>query len=638
MQTPDGSQLNLDALYKICPSCFTESKDKEGNLKRVVDWAKLRALLGDNAVEDAPEVYDFTWVGKRAAQREAAKPINKTLRPCPEESVDWDTTQNLYIEGDNLEVLKLLQNSYMGKVKMIYIDPPYNTGNDFVYHDDFAQSAEEYKENDNNEEGKRFRINKGTEGRFHSDWCSMMYSRLMVARSLLREDGVIFISIDDNEIGCLKKICEEVFGEINCVAQIPWQSRASIQNDTDISINHEYLLVFARRRRQENRRLKESNANEWYNIDSFVCRPLPLDKSKFENPDNDPRGLWKTDPYDAPGIRTNLTYPIINPNTGVEHFPPKGRHWRTEKSSFENDLCDDRIVFGKDGLGRPQLKVFYEEKKDFGSVDNSWFSAERIGTATNGTKELMALFNGEKFFDTPKPISLLSKLLYIANISVDSIILDFFSGSSSTAHAVMQLNAEDQGKRKFIMVQLQEETSKDSEAYKAGYKNICEIGKERIRRAGKKIKEEHPEAKDLDVGFRVLKCDESNMKDVYFSPKELQQGMLDFMEDNIKEDRSDLDLLFDCMLRWGVELSLPMTTTQVDGCTIHNVNDGDLLACFAGTITDKVISAIAAQHPLRIVFRDSSFTSASQKMNLFEQFKQLLSWSDQEVRNNVKVI
>lgn len=620
MQTPDGNQLNLDALYKICPSCFTESKDKEGNLKRVVDWAKLRALLGDNAVEDAPEVYDFTWVGKRAAQREAAKPINKTLRPCPEESVDWDTTQNLYIEGDNLEVLKLLQNSYMGKVKMIYIDPPYNTGNDFVYHDDFAQSAEEYDEHNVDEEGNRFRKNTDSNGRFHSDWCSMMYSRLMVARSLLREDGAIFISIDDYEVRNLKSICDEVLGEINFISCVAWQrTYAPISLKKFFSESHEYCLVYSK------------------NINRFKMNLLPRSEKQnkdYKNIDNDPRGPWKVGNLTVgPAIEKQI-YEIVGP-TGRKFLPPSGYCWRFSKEKF-NQLCaDNRIWFGANGENAPVPKLFLNEVQD-GVTPMTLWTFEEAGHGQEATRDFRNLM-GKSVFTNTKPLRYMNRFLHIGS-ETDSLVMDFFSGSSTTAHAVMQLNAEDQGKRKYIMVQLQEETNKDSEAYKAGYKNICEIGKERIRRAGKKIKEEHPEAKDLDVGFRVLKCDESNMKDVYFSPKELKQGMLDFMEDNIKEDRSDLDLLFDCMLRWGVELSLPMTTTQVDGCTIHNVNDGDLLACFAGTITDKVISTIAAQHPLRIVFRDSSFTSASQKMNLFEQFKQLLSWSDQEVRNNVKVI
>lgn len=670
MQTPDGNQLNLDALYKICPSCFTESKDKEGKLKRVVDWAKLRALLGDNAVEDAPEVYDFTWVGKRAAQREAAKPINKTLRPCPEESVDWDTTQNLYIEGDNLEVLKLLQNSYMGKVKMIYIDPPYNTGNDFVYHDDFAQSAEEYDEHNVDEDGNRFRKNTDSNGRFHSDWCSMMYSRLMVARSLLREDGVIFISIDENEVENAKRICDEVYGEINFVGNISWQRTYSTRNDAKGIVSEvEYILVYSK--------TPSWQPNKFPRTDEM--------NSKYKNPDND-YAPWRSDNAYAADAATHqgMVYAIQHPFTGEFLYPSNGSHWRYKQEEMFRimnewtpyvlkDIHDDekravicgtstdsvrknvksiiladplgiakqnaqkvlekgpwpRFFFSKNGTGSIARKTYLDKVE--GVPPTNFFSHKDAGHTDEAKKDLMVLFDGEPVFDTPKPSRLIERLLHIAS-NKDSIIIDFFSGSGVSAQAVMNTNSKDSGQRKYILVQIPEATDHPK------YSTICEIGKERIRRAGKKIKEEHPEAKDLDVGFRVLKCDESNMKDVYFSPKELQQGMLDFMEDNIKEDRSDLDLLFDCMLRWGVELSLPMTTTQVDGCTIHNVNDGDLLACFAGTITDKVVSSIAAQHPHRVVFRDSSFTDASQKMNLFEQFKQLLTWSDQEVRNNVKVI
>lgn len=636
MQTPDGSQLNLDALYKICPSCFTESKDKEGNLKRVVDWAKLRALLGDNAVEDAPEVYDFTWVGKRAAQREAAKPINKTLRPCPEESVDWDTTQNLYIEGDNLEVLKLLQNSYMGKVKMIYIDPPYNTGNDFVYHDDFAQSAEEYDEHNVDDEGNRFRKNTDSNGRFHSDWCSMMYSRLMVARSLLREDGVIFISIDENEVDNLQKICTEIFGNTNYITQFVWQNKKGGGNDSIyVAIEHEYVLVYSKN--------KSSLAAfyEQYSEDYLKRYKECDEKGKF---------FWDTFKRKS----GKQYYPITCPDGTVLQYDENGNpiSWLRSEKRFNSDLLEKEVRFIKYDKG---WSVQFKQRMPEGKKPRSIFTTKQSvigdkGTTSTGSDNCFAYFKAD-VFSNPKPIELISYFLSFC-INNNDIVLDFFSGSGTTADALFRYNLSG-SKCKFILVQIPEKINSNSlsengKRIALNALSLCndigkpplltEVAKERIRRAGKKNKEEHPEAKDLDTGFRVLKCDESNMKDVYFSPKELQQGMLDFMEDNIKDDRSDLDLLFDCMLRWGVELSLPMTTTQVDGCTIHNVNDGDLLACFAGTITDKVISAIAAQHPLRIVFRDSSFTSASQKMNLFEQFKQLLSWSDQEVRNNVKVI
>lgn len=390
----------------------------------------------------------------------------------------------------------------------------------------------------------------------------------------------------------MKKICNEVYGENNLVAEIPWQSRASVQNDTDFSVNHEYICVYARNRRQENRRLKETNASEWHKRDSFVCKPLPLDQTKYDNPDNDPRGLWKADPFDAPHVRPNLTYPIMNPLTGEQHLPPRGRHWRISPEKFANALAENRIVWTNDGKGRPQLKVFYNEKKDYGSVDNSWFSYDRVGTATSGTKELMKIFDGYSFFDTPKPISLLKKLIDLANLEENSIILDFFSGSATTAHAVMQLNAEDGGKRKFICVQLPEATAEDSEAYKAGYKNICEIGKERIRRAGKKIKEEFGEkAKDLDIGFRVLKLADSNMKDVYYSPAETDSADI-FDVNNVKEDRTPLDLLFQVMPECNLPLSSKIEERTIEGKTVYFVNGNYLVACFDEGITEKLIKAV----------------------------------------------
>ena len=605
---------NIEKIAELFPGVVTEGK---------VNFDLLRSLLGDEVYGD--EAYEFTWVGKRAAIAEAGRPIRKTLRPCPEESKNWDTTENLYIEGDNLDVLKLLQESYLGKVKMIYIDPPYNTGNDFVYRDNFTRDKDEYDEEAGvyDEDGDRLFRNTESNGRFHSDWCSMMYPRLVLARNLLRDDGVIFISIDDGEQGQLKKMCDEVFGESNFAACIPWQSRLSMQNDTDLSINHEYLIVYAKKRRFENRRLKESNASTWYNKDSFVFRPLPLDKDKFDNPDNDPRGLWKADPFDAPNVRPNLTYPITNPNTGEQHLPPSGRHWRISPEKFSSALADGRIIFGKNGTGRPQMKSFYEEKKDFGSIDNSWFSGDKVGTATAATKELQSLFENAPF-DTPKPTTLLKKLITLGFVESDDIVLDFFSGSATTAHAVMQLNAEDGGKRKFIMVQLPEPCPEGSEAAKAGYKNICEIGKERIRRAGEKIKDEAGlTAQNLDIGFRVLKLDDTNMKDVYYAASEYTQDLLSMMEDNIKDDRTDMDLLYACLLDWGLPLSMPHTQEKIGGFTVHTYNDGDLIACFDKHISDDVVKEIARRQPLRAVFRDSSFASSPEKINVEEIFKLL---------------
>ena len=632
MQSMDKVAANVAKIRELFPNCVTERINNEGQLEHAIDFDMLKQELSDHVVDGLQERYQFTWPDKRKAILAANAPINKTLRPCREESVDFDNTENLYIEGDNLEVLKLLQETYLGKVKMIYIDPPYNTGNDFVYGDDFKQSLDEYIENSGqlDDAGNRLVANTESNGRFHTDWLNMIYPRLKVAKDLLSEDGVIFISIDDNEVKNMISVCNEIFGEENLVATIPWQSRASIQNDTDFSVNHEYIVVYAKVRRQANRRLKESNYKEWMKKDSFVCKPLPVDKSRFSNPDNDPRGAWKADPFDAPNVRPNLTYEITNPNTGEKHLPPRGRHWRTDIHKFASALADNRIIFGVNGLGRPQLKVFYEEKKIFGSIDNSWFSADRIGTTTNGTQEVMVMFDNIKLFDTPKPTTLLNKLLYLSNLEKDSLILDFFSGSATTAHAVMQLNAEDGGKRKFIMVQLPEVCAENSEAYKAGYKNICEIGKERIRRAGKKIKEENPlTTQGLDIGFRVLKCDSSNMEDVYFTPKDYMDKQQSLFVDNIKKDRSDEDLLFDAMLKLDTPLSSKIERITIAGKTVYNVAQGHLMACFDKNVTDEVITAVAKEMPSYFVMRESSQADDSVAINFEQIFN---TYSPQTVR------
>lgn len=636
MHSLDGVQQNIERIGMLFPNCITERINDEGKLERAIDFDKLRQELSAEIVEGREERYQFTWPDKKKAVLLANSPISATLRPCREESVDFDTTENLYIEGDNLDVLKCLKQTYMGKVKMIYIDPPYNTGNDFVYEDDFAETTAEYMANSGqfDDQGNRLVTNSESNGRFHTDWLNMIYPRLKVARDLLTEDGVIFISIDDNEVENLRKICDEIFGEKNIVAQIPWQSRASIQNDTDLSVNHEYILSYAKIRRHENRRLKETNFSQWHSNTSFVCRPLPLNKSKFDNPDNDHRGPWKADPFDAPNIRPNLTYPITNPNTGDQHLPPRGRHWRTDIKQFSSALEDGRILFGKDGKGRPQLKVFYEEKKEYGSVDNTWFSSDRVGTTTNGTKEVMNIFDGVKYFDMPKPTLLLKKLIFLGNIKSNEIILDFFSGSATTADAVMQLNAEDGGNRKFIMVQLPEITDEKSEAYKAGYKNICEIGKERIRRAGKKIKEEmlakqqnegmfgnEGGTPSLDTGFRVLKLDSSNMEEVYYAPQEYHQARLFTHTENIKADRTSEDLLIQVMLELGATLDSKIEKLTVAGKEVFDVAEGYLVACFDDEVTDEVVTAIAKMEPTYAVLRDSSMQSDSTATNFEQIFK-----------------
>ena len=628
MRTSNKADENYKKLAEMFPNAVTEAIDETtGKVVRAIDKDVLMQEISCKVVDGNEERYQFTWPDKKKSVLLANAPINKTLRPCREESVDFDGTENLYIEGDNLEVLKLLQETYLGKIKMIYIDPPYNTGNDFVY---FAENTDEYLANSGqfDDEGNRLVQNTESNGRFHTDWLNMIYPRLKLAKDLLSDDGVIFISIDDNEQENLKKICDEIFGLRNLVAEIPWQSRTSIQNDTDFSVNHEYICVYAKHRRQENRRLKESNYQEWHSRDSFVCKPLPLDKSKFDNPDNDPRGLWKSDPFDAPNVRPNLTYVVTNPLTGEQHLPPSGRCWRISPDKFSSAFADGRIIFGKNGTGRPQMKSFYEEKKEFGSIDNSWFNSERVGTTTNGTKEIMQLFDGKPYFDKPKPTTLLCKLIDLANVQQDSIILDFFSGSATTAHAVMQLNAEDGGKRKFIMVQIPEETSEKSEAYKAGYKNICEIGKERIRRAAKKIAEENPKAK-FDGGFRVLKLDSSNMKDVYYNPEDFYSYFLDNLVDNIKEDRTPEDLLFQVMLDLGILLSSKIEESVIGGKKVFNVENNYLIACFDENVTEDVITEIAKHKPYYFVMRDSSMVNDSVATN-FEQI--FASYSPDTIR------
>lgn len=596
-----------------------------GGVKRVINFDVLRQLLGDNAVEDAPEAYEFNWVGKQAARAEVLEPIKKTLRPVKEDSVDWDNTQNLYIEGDNLKVLKLLQKSYLGKVKMIYIDPPYNTGNDFVYHDDFAMSADEYAEASGSvdELGNKYIKNMDSNGRFHSDWCSMIYSRLMVARSLLKEDGVIFISIDDNENYNLRKICDEILGSSNFIAEIVWErAYAPINMVKHFSKSHDYILCYAK------------------DINKPVCNGLPRPEStnaKYSNPDNDPRGLWRTDNLSVGPVVPSKVYEIITPS-GRVCLPPKGRCWLYTKERYEEMVADNRIWFGENGDNVPAPKRFLSEVKQGLTPMTIWKYTD-VGHTQDSMRELRDLFDGEKVFDYSKPVKLMKQIVRLyTNSNENDIILDFFSGSASTAHAVLELNAEDNGNRHFMMVQLQEETPLDSEARKNGYMTIPEIGRDRIIRAASKILKEHPEFINQDKGFRVFRLDEGNYEDVKRSPKEFKQDQLDLFLNNIKTDRNDLDLLFGCMLDWGVQLSLPMTQEVVDGKTIYTVNDGDLVACFAENVSEDVVKAMAEKMPLRVIFRDSCFAQDADKINIYETFKQKLDWSDQEVVKNIRVI
>jgi len=626
LQSADGVQLNLDALYQIAPSCFTEAEDpKTGKIKRMVNFDILRQLLGDDTVEDAPEAYEFNWVGKQAARADVLRPINKTLRPVKEDSVDWDNTQNLYIEGDNLEVLKLLQKSYLGKVKMIYIDPPYNTGNDFVYHDDFAQSQAEYDEASGavDELGNRYYRNTDSNGKYHSDWCSMIYSRLMIARTLLTEDGVIFISIDDNEADNLRKICGEIFGETNFVTQIVWQKIHSIKNDARyFSENHEYALIYAKDK-------------DKYKV-GLLPRTAEMNE-RYKNPDKDPRGPWQSGDLVASGERSNGHFLVTSPKTGKTFDVPQGKHWVYAKDNLLRMVEDNQIWFGEDGNSFPRKKRFLSDVQD-GRTPNTIWLCEEVGHNQTATREVKLLFDDNKYFDFPKPVDYIKQMVKISS-QKDDYILDFFSGSATTAHAIMQLNSEDEGNRKYILVQLPEETPEDSEARKAGYNTIPEIAKERIRRAGKKIKEESPlTTQKLDTGFRVFRVDDSNYENVEHTPKEWNQEQLDLFLNNIKADRDELDLLFGCMLDWGVKLSLPMTSEEVDGKMIYTVNEGDLVACFAEDVTENVVKAMADKMPLRVIFRDSCFSEDSAKINIYETFKQLMDWSDQEVVKNIRVI
>lgn len=604
MESVDMTAQNIEKIGSLFPNCITETIDENGKGKKVINFELLKQMLSSDVI-DGDEAYEFTWVGKKASIVEANKPIRKTLRPYKEESVDWDNTENLYIEGDNLEVLKLLQESYLNKVKMIYIDPPYNTGNDFIYNDDFKMTSEEYAEeiSELDEDGNRMFKNTDTNGRFHSDWCSMIYSRLMLARNLLSDDGVIFISIDDNEQSNLKKCCEEIFGEKNFVAQLIWERAFAPKNDAKyISNSHDYILMFAK------------------NINNFVIGRLPRTSeanARYSNPDNDPRGVWQSDNLTVKTYSPSGDYSITTPSGRVVE-PPAGRCWRLSKNKFLERLKDNRIWFGADGNGVPRIKRFLSELKFEGMAPTSLLFFKEVGHSQEGSQELIKIMDGG-VFDGPKPTRLLKRLMILANLKENSIVLDFFSGSATTAHALMEVNKEKNLKCKYIMVQLAENTNKKKDT---GYKNICEIGKERIRRAGKKIKEEAPlVTQNLDIGFRVLKLDDSNMNEVYYSPDDYSQGFLNQLESNIKEDRTDLDLLFGCLLDWGLPLSLPYYSEQIEGCTVHNYNDGDLIACFDENIPNSVIKEIAKKEPLRVVFRDSSFASSSSKINVGEIFK-----------------
>ncbi|SDO35719.1 adenine-specific DNA-methyltransferase [Prevotella communis] len=610
MQTIDVVDENIKRIGEMFPNCLTEVKDEKGRPQVAIDFDQLRQELSKNIVEGPEERYQFTWPDKRNAIRLANAPTTDTLRPCREESVDFDNTQNLYIEGDNLEVLKLLRQNYLGKVKMIYIDPPYNTGNDFVYNDEFDQDIEYYKHNSGqfDELGNRLVTNTESNGRFHTDWLNMIYPRLKVAKDLLSEDGVIFISIDDNEAKNLKNVIDEVLGEHNFLAQVVWERAYSpINLMKHFSPSHDYILVYAR------------------NIESAICKGIPRSSEaneRYSNPDNDPRGDWKSSDLSVgPAVESNI-YPITTPSGRVV-TPPSGYSWRLSKSKFEEYVKDNRIWFGSDGSNVPSIKRFLTELRKQGITPMTFWRYEEVGHSQDATQKLAKLFEGKKYFDYPKPVELIKRCIAIYSDS-DSLILDFFSGSATTAHAVMQLNAEDGGNRKFIMVQLPEPTDEKSEAFKAGYKNICQIGKERIRRAAKKIMEESPlTTQNLDTGFRVLKLDSSNMKDVFYTPEDFSE--LDLFEDNIKGDRLNNDgedLLFQVMIELGIELSAKIEKKSIAGKTIWSVSDGYLMACFDKDVNETTIKEIAKMKPFYFVMRDASMATD----NVADNFEQI--WSE----------
>lgn len=616
MHTKSKVDVNIESIGALFPNTVTETikgYDEDDNpiVEKAIDFDILKQELSKVIVEGREERYQMNWPGKKEAILAANTPINKTLRPCRSDSVKFDETENLYIEGDNLEVLKLLQETYLNRVKMIYIDPPYNTGNDsFVYNDNFTISNEEFSEisGQYDEDGNinyDIRKNNESNGKFHTDWLNMIYPRLKLAKDLLTDEGVIFISIDDHEIENLKKICNEIFRESNFVANIIWErSFAPVNLKKHFSENHDFILCYAK------------------NIDYLKCNGLVRGEdgvSRYKNPDNDPRGVWQSDNFSVGPVVESKVYEIQTPG-GRKIMPPDGRCWLLTKERYEEFLRDNRIWFGEDGNNVPRVKRFLSEVKNTVTPMTIWKYTD-VGHSQDAKQKLKKLFNGKAYFDYPKSIELIKRMIELYTDS-DSIILDFFSGSATTAHAVMKLNTEDGGNRKFIMVQLPEVTDEKSEARKAGYENICEIGKERIRRAGKKIVEENPEVADkLDIGFRVLKLDSSNMRDVYYNPNEYTQDMLSYLESNIKDDRSGEDLLFQVMLDLGELLSSEIKEIDIEGKKVFNVGDGNIVACFDEEITNEVLTEIAKMQPLYAIFRDSSLSNDSVATNFEQIFK-----------------
>ncbi len=609
MKSPDAVDGNVAKIAALFPHCVTERLNKDGKPELAIDFDKLRAELSKDVLEEGEERYQFTWPDKRAASRLANTPTDKTLRPDVDASKDFWNTENLYIEGDNLDVLKVLRENYLGKIKMIYIDPPYNTGNDFVYNDDFAQGKDEYEaasgvyDEDGNQVLDPMQRNTESNGRFHTDWLNMIYPRLKVARDLLSDDGVIFISIDDNEQDNLRKVCDEVFGGQNFIAQLIWERAYSPKNDARfISNSHDYVIMYCR------------------NINSFTIGRLPRTEeanARYTNPDNDPRGVWKPSDISVKTYNAECDYPITTPSGRIVE-PPAGRCWSLSKKAFFERLQDNRIWFGPNGDSVPSMKRFLTELKFEGMAPTSILFYKEVGHSQEGAKELVSLMGDKGVFDGPKPLRLMERLLTLANLKNDSIVLDFFSGSGSMGHAVMKYNAEKSKHCKFILVQLPEET--DDKAKKVGYENICQIGEERIRRAGEKVKEEAGDkAKDLDVGFRVLKLDSSNMEDVFYTPEDFNEQHLFNYVDNVKSDRTPLDLLFQVLPELGIELSAKIEESDVNGKKVFFVDGTYLIATFDTEVNESTVTEIAKMKPQYFVMRDASAAND----NVLDNFEQI---------------
>lgn len=620
MESPDMTAQNIDRIAALFPNCVTEASDGHGGIKRAINFELLKQMLSPDVV-DGDERYEFTWVGKKAAIVEANKPIRKTLRPCVEESKNWDTTENLYIEGDNLEVLKLLQESYLGKVKMIYIDPPYNTGNDFIYADDFMRSQEEENEQMGmyDEDDNRLFKNTDTNGRFHSDWCSMIYSRLMLARNLLTDDGVILVSIGDREVKNLQAILDEIFGASNQVCCFVWKSRVKPTNAGNARFRPqkvaEYILVYSKT-----------------NPDSLVFNVISAKERTY--PHSDENGDFRTTTILTSNRGTFRRDTMRFESHG--YTPNEDFRWKAGKETIDR-LYDTGHMYITDD-GTPMEKKYSHEEADPLYPIYTYMDSDLSGTAESGKADLSSLIGKQHGFDTVKPVQLI-KYLIQTFVEKDDTIFDFFAGSSTTAQAVMEQNAEDSGRRRYVLMQINEKCDPTGEAYRAGFETICDIGLKRIIAAGNKIKSESPmTTQDLDVGFRVLKLDDTNMKDVYYAPDDYDQGMLAGLESNIKDDRTDLDLLFGCLIDWGLPLSLPYKSEQIDGCTVHTYNDGDLIACFDANIPESVVKEIAQRRPLRAVFRDSGFASSPEKINVFEIFKLYMPEDANDITKRVRVI